>query len=172
MKKIKKECLDYLAKLSAGCMRQSITYLDKVLAYCGDKDLITMDDVLSCLGDFSYDSFFNLTGSLLNGDEAAVLSTIENYYNSGNDLKLFVDQYLDFSLDLLKYCLFKNISVVKIPSSLELRCQKFSAIDGITTWISNIVKEVLNVKNMIKNDLNNKNTIEVMFIKMCTEISL
>ena len=163
------EACDYISKLSGGGVRDAISLLEKCANYNSD---LKIEIVLECLGDFSYQSFFNLTSSLVNKDLESILNIIESYFSSGKDLKLFVDQYLDFSLDLLKYCLFKDISVVKIPTSLELRCQKFSAIDGITTWISNIVKEVLNVKNMIKNDLNNKNTIEVMFIKMCTEISL
>lgn len=164
MKKIEKECLDYLAKLSEGCMRQSIAYLEKVLTYCEGKDIITMDDVLECLGDFSYDSFFNLTGDLLNQDEGNVLLTINNYFNQGRDLKLFVDQYLDFTLDLAKYCLYNDISYVKIPANLDNRCKGYSSIPNILDWTNKLIGKVLDIKNAIKYDVNSKTTIEAMFI--------
>lgn len=166
MKKIKKECLDYLAKLSEGCVRQSIAYLEKVLMYCDNKDIVTMDDVLECLGDFSYDSFFNLTLNLLNQDEGQVLFAINNYYNQGKDLKLFIDQYLDFTLDLAKYCLYQNISYVKIPSNLEDRCKGYSSIPNILDWTNNLISKVLDIKNLIKYDVNAKTTIEASFIAL------
>ena len=155
---------DYLSKLCNGGVRDSIAYLEKCANYSSD---LSIQNVLDCLGDFSYDSFFNLTGALVNQDEAEVLMTIESYYNSGRDLKLFIEQYLDFGLDLAKYCLFKNMSVVKIPSNLENRCNGFASIPNILNWVNNLVESLLNIKNMIRNDVNSKSTIEVLFIKIC-----
>lgn len=158
------EACDYISKLSNGGVRDAIAYLEKAANYSTD---LSIDNVLNCLGNFSYDSFFNLTGAILNNDEAFVLETIEEYYNSGNDLKLFVEQYLDFVLDLTKYCLFKNMRVVKIPLSLESRCERYSSINDILELSNKLVDNVLNVKNTIRYDINNKTTIEAMFIKMC-----
>ena len=159
------ESCDYLAKLANGGMRDAIALLDICANYSTD---LSINNVLSCLGDFSYDSFFNLTGSLLNGDEAAVLSTIENYYNSGSDLKLFIEHYLDFMLDLTKYCLFKNMSSVKIPNNLEPRCSGFvNNVPNALDYCNKYVDSILNIKNTIKYDVNIKTTIEAMMIKIC-----
>lgn len=161
------EACDFIAKLASGGVRDAIAMLEKCANY--DRDL-KIDNVLECLGNFSYDALFNLTGALLNGDEAAVLETISNYYNSGNDLKLFIEQYLDFVLDLTKYCLFKDISMVKIPSSLESRCVGYSSIPDILDYSNTLVNKVLNIKTAIKYDVNNKTTIEAMFIAICRGI--
>ena len=160
------EACDYISKLSQGGVRDAIAYLEKCANYSND---LNIDNVLECLGNFSYDSFFNLTGAILNKEEGDVLKTINSYYLSGKDLKLFVEQYLDFALDLAKYCLFKDINLVKIPANLEPRCSGYASIPNILKWTNNLVTTLLDIKNVIKYDVNYKNTIEVMFIKLCRE---
>ena len=130
------ESCDYIAKLSNGGVRDAISLLEKAANYNTD---LSINNVLDCLGNFSYDSFFNFTGQLLNGDEAAVLKTLNDYYESGNDLKLFIESYLEFALDLTKYCLFKSMDVVKIPVSLQARCDGFSVISDILGWSNDLV---------------------------------
>lgn len=160
------EACDYLAKLGNGGVRDSISYLEKCANY--DSDL-SIDNVLACLGNFSYDSFFNLTGALLNQDEGEVLKMVEEYYNSGNDLKMFIENYLEFVLDLAKYCLFHSMAVVKIPSSLEKRCAGYASIPDVLNYTNKLVNKVLDIKNAIKQDPNAKNTVEAMFINICRE---
>jgi len=158
------EACDYLSKLGNGSVRQSIAYLEKCSNY--DYDL-SISNVLECLGNFSYDSLFDLTGAILNKDEAYILETIDNYYNAGNDLKLFVEQYLEFVIDLTKYCIFKNMKLLKIPTSLEHRCLGYSNIQDILEFSKRLVEKVLEVKNAIKYDPNPKTTIEALLIMLC-----
>jgi len=155
------DACDYISKLCQGGMRDGISLLEKAANYNTD---LSIENVLDALGDFSYDSFFNLTGDLLNQDEGNVLLTINNYFNQGRDLKLFVDQYLDFTLDLAKYCLYNDISYVKIPANLDNRCKGYSSIPNILDWTNKLVGKVLDIKNAIKYDVNAKTTIEAMFI--------
>lgn len=158
------ESCDFISKLSNGGVRDAIAYLEKCANYNTD---LNIQNTLECLGNFSYDSFFNLTGALLNQDEAEILTLIDNYYSSGKDLKLFIEQYLEFMLDLTKYCLFNSMSCVKIPTSLENRCKGYASIPDILNYSNNLVSKLLEIKNTIKYDLNNKTTIEVMFINIC-----
>lgn len=155
---------DYISKLAQGGVRDAISLLEKCANFNTD---LAIENVLDCLGDFSYDSFFNLTGALLNKDEGEVLETIENYFNSGKDLKLFVDQYLDFTLDLVKYCLYKNMQSVKIPVNLEQRCINYSSIPNIFNITKRLVEYILEIKNSIKYDVNSKITIEALMLKIC-----
>lgn len=158
------EACDYLAKLGNGSVRQSIAYLEKCANY--DYDL-SINNVLECLGNFSYDSLFDLTGAILNKDEGFILELIDNYYNAGGDLKLFVEQYLEFVLDLTKYCLFKNMKLLKIPSSLERRCSGYSDIPNILDFSNYLVEKMLEVKNAIKYDTNPKTTVEALLLVAC-----
>jgi len=158
------EACDYLAKLGAGGVRDSIAYLEKCAAYNTD---LSIENVLTCLGNLSYDSMFDLTGAILNRDEAFVLECIENYYNAGSDLKVFLDSYLEFCLDLTKFCLFKDMQMVKIPGSLMPRCEGYSNVPDILSFSNDLVDKILNIKTTVKYDLNPKITIEAMLIRIC-----
>lgn len=169
------EACDYISKLSSGGMRDAISLLEKAANYNTD---LSINNVLDCLGNFSYDSFFDLTNAFVDGQEKTVLNLIESFYNSGKDLKLFIEQYLEFALDLTKYCLFNDMSCVKIPLSLEAvklpngepspRCMKYvTGFDNNLDYFNTLVQKILDIKNTIKYDVNSKTTIEVMFIAIC-----
>lgn len=169
------EACDFIAKLSSGGARDAICSLEK----CADfsKDL-TISNVLSCLGSFSYDGFFDLTNACVDKDEATVINLLEVFYNEGKDMKLFVEQYLDFCLDVTKYCLLGSMSSIKIPASLEAvklsdgspssRCLKYvTGFDGSLTYFNNLVQRILDLKNMIRYDVNPYNTIVAVFMNIC-----
>ena len=169
------ESCDYIAKLSNGGVRDAISLLEKAANYNTN---LSINNVLECLGNFSYDSFFDLTNFFVDQNEGAMLNLLESFYNSGKDLKLFVEQYLEFVLDLTKYCIFKDMACVKIPLSLEAvkneagepssRCVKYvTGFDGSLEYFNNLVAKILDIKNTIKYDVNNKTTIEAMCIAIC-----
>lgn len=155
------EALDYIAKLAEGGMRDAIANLEKCYNYNHNVDI---QNVLASLGNFSYESMFRLTNALIDGKYPDVFEIIEDIYNSGKDLKQFVELYLDFTLDLNKYCLFKSMSMTKLPLSYEKDMKYATSIDGATGYYNNLAEKILNIKNNIKNDLNNKTTIEAMLI--------
>lgn len=155
------EACDYIAKISNGGMRDAIATLEKCADYNND---LSIDNVLECIGDFSYESLFNFTADLYASDPGEVLKTINKYYNDGFDLKQFIERYLDFVLDLTKYCIYSDINMVKIPSSLRERCDRFAAIPDILEYSANLVEKILKIKMDIKHDINNKTTIEALFL--------
>ena len=157
------EAIDYISKLCDGGMRDSISTLEKCVGYSTD---LSIDNVLEALGNYSYDTMFNLINGMIDGNEASVLSILDDFYYAGNDLKLFVDMYLTFCLDISKYTIFKSCEMLKIPSSMEERLKGSINFDNASSYYMYIVNQLLELKNMLKNDSNMKSTIEVMFMKM------
>ena len=167
-----KESCNFIAKLSCGGMRDAIATLDKCSKYSTDLDI---KNVLSITGNLSYDSFFALTNALVDKDESVVIDLIEGFYNSGADLKMFVEQYLDFTLDLTKYCLFKNMAVTKIPSYLEeVRintqlspiCVKYAVgFDGNINFYNSLVDALLDLKSKLRYDISVRTTVLAHFIR-------
>ena len=160
------EACDFIAKLSNGGVRDAIATLEKCANY--DTDL-NIQNVLDCLGTFSFEALFNLTAALYAGDEGEVLNFINSYYNSGNDLKQFIEQYLEFTIDLTKFVIFKDMSMIKIPASLESRCNGYANVPGILQYSNSLVEYILSIKNAIKYDVNSKTTVEAMLIAKCQE---
>ena len=157
------EAIEYISKMSDGGLRDAIANLEKVADY-GE---INIENTLTCLGSYSHSMFFKLVNSIIDGIDADVLSIIEDVYNSGSDLKLFVEQFLNFTLDVAKYAIFKNCKLIKIPSSMEPDLKNATAIENASQYYMYLVNRILELKQMLKNDTAVKDTIEVMFMKMC-----
>ena len=167
------ESCDYIAKLSNGGMRDAIATLDKCSKYSTD---LCIDNVLQVLGNLSYDTFFDLTNSIIDKDEATMLKVLDGIYSSGVELRVFTEQYLDFIIDLAKYCLFKDISVTKIPSHLEAikvnnipspRCVKSVVYfpDAIKFY-NRLSAVLLDLKNKLRYDTTPRTTVLATFIEV------
>lgn len=164
------ESIDFIAKRSLGGVRNAIADLEKVANYSTS---ITLQNTLTCLGDFSYDSFFNLTNALVDGDDQSIINIVEKHFDSGKDLKLFVEHYLNFVLDLTKYCIFEDLKMLRIPTYSEQDIKNIKYTTGIENnkeYFVKLVNKILDLKNMIKGDPNAKDTIEVFLLALCRGI--
>jgi DNA polymerase-3 subunit gamma/tau len=157
------EAVDYISKISDGGMRAAISFLDKSAGFSTD---LNINNVLSALGNYSYETFFNLINYMIDGVEAPVLKLISDFYDEGNDLKLFVDQFLNFVMDVNKYSLFKTCDVTKIPSSMEDKLIGSTNFDNAPKYYSYVADKLLQLKNMLKNDNSPRVTIEIMLLQI------
>ena len=156
------EAIDFISKIANGGMRDALAYLDKVSAY--DTNL-SINNVLEALGNYSYETFFELTNALIDGKEDIIINIIDSFFNEGKDLKLFTEQYLDFCLDLSKYCLFKDMSVTRLPVSLEKQVVYCTGIENNKKYFNKLVDKMLDIKNLIKTDNTPKITITIMLLQ-------
>ncbi len=157
------EAIEFIAKISDGGMRDALASLEK----CADYGDVEINNVLECLGSYSYQMFFELVNAIIDGKEDVVLQIIDSIHNQGSDLKLFVEQFLNFCLDVAKYAIFKNCSLVKMPSSMEPDLQNATNLEGVSKYYMYLVDKLLELKQMLKNDTAVKDTIEVTFLKLC-----
>lgn len=154
---------DYLSKLSNGGMRDAISMLEKCAGYSYD---LTIENALEALGNYSYTTFFKLMNAIIDGNEKDVLQTIDDFYNQGNDLKIFVDQFLTFTLDIAKYAIFRTMDMIKIPVNLQKELEHAINFDNADKYYAYIVDKMLLLKQAIKNDNNMKVTIEVGLLQL------
>ena len=155
------ESIEYIAKVSDGGMRTAIANVEK----CADYGPLVIDNVLDCLGAYSYELYFELVNSIIDGNDARVLEIIEDVHAKGSDLKLFVEQFLNFCLDVTKYAIFKSCRLVKMPSSLESQLQNATNFDNAAGCYNYIIDRLLDLKLILKTDTNIKDTIEVHMLK-------
>lgn len=160
---------DYIAKLCCGGLRDGIAMLEKCI---GLSKNLNIKNVIYSLGNFSYETFLKLTNGLVDRDERTVIAIIEDCHNSGSDLKLFISQYLDFILDLNKYCLFKDMGVTKIPGYLKDTgnnlCVDYAVgFEGSLAYFNKLSEYLLNLKNELKNDTMPKTTVEIALLGIC-----
>lgn len=157
------EACDYISKIADGCARQSIALLEKASIYNSD---LTMNNVLSALGNYSYITFFALANAFIDQDIASILKIVNDYYNEGNDLKLFIDQFLAFMVDITKYAIFKSFDMIKIPTNMQANLDNTVNIQNASLYFTYVIDKLLAIKNQIKSDTQIKSTIEVMFLQI------
>lgn len=157
------ESVDYIAKISEGGMRAALTYLDKCASHNTD---LNINNVLEALGNYSYETFFNLINFMIDGNEGEVLKIVSDFYDQGNDLKLFVDQFLNFCMDVTKYALFKSTDVTRIPISMEGHLQGATNFDNASKYYTYVIDKLLILKNMLKSDSSPRSTIEILFLQI------
>lgn len=157
------EAIEYIAKIADGGMRDAIALLEKAASLATD---LSISNVLTALGNYSYESFFRLANALIDGDEKTIFEIIDTYYKNGNDLKVFIDQYLSFSIDLMKYSIFKTCDILQIPKSFEADLIHTISIENASKYFKYVTNKLFELKSAIKNDTNIKSTIEVSFIQL------
>ena len=159
---------DLLSKTSHGCMRDAVMKLDQ----CADLSTdLSLEIVKPVLGVLSYEAMFNLTWALQDKDEAKVLAVINTLYNNGKELKNFIEVYLEFVLDLVKFNLINDINCTSIPSYLATETnpvvQQTLQFPEIKTWLNDLTDLLLKIKLETKYDSFYKSTIEAFLIRFC-----
>lgn len=158
------EAIEYIAKLAAGGMRDSITMLEKVLGYTND---ITMEAVVQSLGVPDYGVFFGLIENIIAADVKDVIATIEDGYMNGQDLKLFMRNFTDFVLDLCKYNITKKLELTAIPTVYEGKIS-----DNIVEeqpFLLDILASLSKLCQIIKWESSPKQIIEAELIMLCQQ---
>lgn len=165
MKTYSMEAVEYIAKLSDGGMRDSLTFLDKCLSFSSD---LTVENVIKALGVADYNTMFDLNNAFFENDKTKLIKIVSDVYSSGMDLKLFIKTYFEFLLDLNVYCLTKDLSMTKIP---EIWVDEMNSY-GSHEWSvsNNLLTYITDLQSSIKWEQNPKAVIIAKFILFNKEV--
>lgn len=157
------DACDYISRICKNQMRDGISLLEQCAAY--DTNL-NIENVLKVLGSYSYSVYFKLVNSLIDGNLDSIINIINNIYNDGIDLKLFVDQFLAFILDISKYIICNNLTVTKFPNNQLNEIKKATNFENPLQYYQYVMNKLMILKNDIKNDTDIKSTVDVYFIQL------
>lgn len=153
------EALEYIARVSSGGMRDAITLLDKCLSLSPD---VTLENVLKTIGAEDYNTFILFLTALQNKEKGTAITTIENVYNAGKDVKQFMKHFAKFVLEVEKYALYKNFYYISLPDTLENELEQL-----IDDTLFNVMDFVVSLNNQIKWDSDPKTLIELSIFIYC-----
>ena len=160
------EACDYISRICNNQMRDAISILEKSISYSTGNEL-SLKTVYDSNSDIDYDSLFSLLDKgILEGNEQIVITTLEDWYLKGIDFNLLVNRFLDFCFDISKYIISNNIQVTKIPSDFLSSLDRVSKFENSITYFNYYIDQLIKLKDLIRNDLDNKLTVEVVFLKM------
>ena len=158
------ESIEYISRLANGCMREALTLLDKI---ADNSTNFNIADTLNILSVTDYRIYFSLVNDMLDGNAAGILTSLDNLYDKGTDLKIFADQFLKFVIDVAKYILFNTTKVTSIPESFENDIKNIINFENPINYYNYVMDKLLELKNMLKVDVDVKSTVEVV----CLQIS-
>lgn len=153
------EALEYIAKVCNGGMRDAITLLDKCLSFSHD---LTLENVLKTIGAEDYNTFILFLTALQNKEKGTAITTIENVYNAGKDVKQFLRDFAKFILEVEKYALYKNFDYISLPNTLENELEQL-----IDDTLFNVMDFVVSLYSQIKWDSDPKTLIELSILIYC-----
>lgn len=157
------EGLAQIASLANGSVRQSISYLEKCAGYSNE---INVETVTSVYGGYTYESYFDILNACIDGDYKKVLSSLNDVFERGTDVKLFVDHFIELCLDVNRYAIFKDCSITKVPSWMEDSLKACTNFDNSTGYYQYVLGKLLSLKNMLKNDSFPQNTVEIVLLQI------
>lgn len=153
------EALEYIAKVCNGGMRDAITLLDKCLSLSHD---LTLENVLKTIGGEDYNTFILFLTALQNKEKGTAITTIENVYNAGKDVKQFMKDFAKFVLEVEKYALYKNFTYISLPNTLENELEQL-----IDDTLFNVMDFVVSLNSQIKWDSDPKTLVELSILIYC-----
>lgn len=156
------KAIAHISKMASGGMRDSITMLDKCLSLSTN---LTVENVVKAIGTVDYAEHFQLLECLAKKDSSCIL-VVENVFNAGKDIKLFLKSFHDFVLDICKFKLFGSFETTRIPA-LEEYHTRAKQIDESDCF--KVLKLVTDLKHTIKHDSNALYSIEGVFALYCKE---
>lgn len=161
---------DLISKRAHGGMRDAITLLDQCSRLSTNLDIETTKELL---GNFSYEAMIKLTNNIIDQNSDEVLKYLNYLYNSGYDLKDFINTYIECIIDLNKYLMFGDVNLTSLPKYLEdtadnsINIKYTVNIQNGKEYFNWLADKLLNIKFQIKNDPTYKNTIEILFLNIC-----
>lgn len=160
-----KDACDYISKLSDGGMRDAIATLEKCSKYSAD---LSLANAMEVLDGASYKDYAALTNAILDKDDKVIVGIVDAYYNKGKDMRIFMDGYLDFTLDLTKYCVFRDMGVTKLPDSFEKDVRYITGADqgDNSRFFKALANKVLALRNAVAKDSNARATIQVTLLNL------
>lgn len=157
------EACEYISKISNCQMRDAIVLLEKCANYSTN---LNMNNVLEVLGSCSYELLFNLINSIIDNNQIAIIEQLDLIYTQGYDLKLFIDQFFEFCLDITKFIISNDIKVTKIPNNFLNEIYGVINFDNAKEYYLYVIDKLLELKNMLKTDIYPYNTITVVILQI------
>ncbi len=157
-KTISDKIVKLIAKISDGGMRDAINLLDQILSL--NNSNITTDDVYKIIGEITDEELFEILNSIYNGNMANVLYYIEKITDKGINFDVVCNKLQSFIRDILIY---KNTEKY-FDNEYEIILDKYCNYDD-EVYLK-LCHELFSLSNELKKTTNQKNLVEIYFIKM------
>ncbi len=158
--------LQAIAKYARGGLRDAESILDQLASFCHEK--VTLKDVCDVLGVVSEEKIASLIDSFIEKAPELAIKIFHEITGSGKDVDGFVDQLLLYIRDLLLVSICSKDSgligtILRDVNLLRKQASQFS-----TDTLIYMIQLISEAKGKVKDLLQQKILLEVVFIKLAT----
>ena len=159
------EALSLVAKKSDGSLRDALSIYDRLVNYTEGN--ITKELTYENLNEVSYETYFQMTDIIKNGDIHEALILMDQIIKNGNNELNFIDGFSSHLRDLLVAKNINSKNLLNLDENLEKYYEKQST--GFTTNIILSAIEICdNCINKFRNSKNQRLLVEISLMKLCS----
>lgn len=153
--------LQFIAKLSKGGMRDSISTMEKCLGYNSN---LTIDNITKALGVVGYESMLHILNCIAIKNSKDILIKINQIYEQGIDIKLFIFSLIQLTLDIFKYKLTNSYDLSNLPDSYK---QNVDSLNLSKEKLAELIDNLVKLNSSIKYESNPIVFVEAFLIRVC-----
>lgn len=159
------EALSLVAKKSDGSLRDALSIYDRLVNYTEGN--ITKELTYENLNEVSYETYFQMTDIVKNGDIHEALILLDQIIKNGNNELNFIDGFSSHLRDLLVAKNINSKNLLNLDENLEKYYEKQST--GFTTnIILSAIETCDNCINKFRNSKNQRLLVEISLMKLCS----
>jgi len=168
---IEDDALEFIARRSAGGLRDALALLDQSTVLALDNKSITKKDIVTLLGSIDDDDLYNLADLIAKKDPINVVNILKTIVDKGNDPHQVIKELINYfrNLMLSSVCATKEEASKILDISPE-NCEKIlvQAKNFSSQELVQIIEELSNQEKNIRNSSNPYLWLDVAIISAAT----
>ena len=151
---IEESAIEFIAKKSAGGLRDALALLDQSSVLSIENEIITKDNIASLLGNISDEDLFELADTIIEKNPQKVISLTKKILNNGNDPMQIMKELIEYLRNLLLASICQNTQEVsEILDINPENCERILAqsksfnSQELAQILDNLKDQEINIRN-------------------------
>ena len=158
------ESLHLISQKADGGMRDALSMFDKAVSFCGTN--LSFKDVAKTLNILDYDTYFDITSAIIDGDYQTTLILFDEVLRGGFSGQLFISGLGNHFRDMLMCKTPQTIKLLEVTGSLMEKYRLQGAKCDASSMFSAIAL-LTEIDGTLRSATNQRLNIEIGLMKLC-----
>ena len=158
------ESLHLISQKADGGMRDALSMFDKAVSFCGTN--LSFKDVAKTLNILDYDTYFDITSAIIDGDYQTTLILFDEVLRGGFSGQLFISGLGNHFRDMLMCKTPQTIKLLEVTGSLMEKYRVQGAKCDASSMFSAIAL-LTEIDGTLRSATNQRLNIEIGLMKLC-----
>ena len=158
------ESLHLISQKADGGMRDALSMFDKAVSFCGTN--LSFKDVAKTLNILDYDTYFDITSAIIDGDYQTTLILFDEVLRGGFSGQLFISGLGNHFRDMLMCKTPQTIKLLEVTGSLMEKYRVQGAKCDASSMFSGIAL-LTEIDGTLRSATNQRLNIEIGLMKLC-----